>query len=254
MSTIFIILLFFSASGSICVSAGDMPKEFVVAGSDVYQGKNYQTFQASIADLQGVWHFGESESEWSVAIIPYEGGFIVQTSSVFYSEKMQNFLSVYSTMNKMKIENGVFRIAKPHSESGHYAATFIESKGVNPKIGKKDVMILLDGDSLISGKDAILEAGVFHTTLEKWFGDHHPLSCTILDEEYLKTRSAAELALMRNEIYAYYGMVFKSDELTNHYSKMAWYRPWRKNVDECISQLEWKNIELIKKWERKADL
>lgn len=229
--------------------SGDLPKEFVVAGSEAYQGKDFLARQANIAELQGVWHFGDSESEWSVAIIPHGESFIAQTQSSYFSEEHQTFLSVHATVNKGSVVNGFFKIAQPHQKPGHYNARLIESKVSDPKTGKKNILILLDGNSLDTSKGAFSEAGYFSQTLKDSFDDHYPLSCGLLDEAQLKDRGATELALMRNEIYAYYGMVFARKELRDHFSKKPWYRPWRKNVDDCLTDIEWKNLELIRNLE-----
>ncbi len=241
--------LLFAAIGTLCGFAGDIPQEFVVAGSDVHKGEDYQARQAGVAGLQGVWHFGDSESEWSVAIIPHGGGMIVQTSSVIFSNESRNFRSVYSTVNRPKFENGVFKIAKPHREGGYYNAMFIEPKTANPKTGRNPAMLLLDGNSMDSGKGASQEAGVFSLTLREWFGDQYAISCTILGEDELNARSTAELALMRNGIYARYGMIFANPVLKMHFSKQEWYRPWQTDVTDCISDLEWSNIRSIRKGE-----
>lgn len=242
--------IFVSALGVLCACANDISKEFVVAASDVHQGSDFQEREADIGDIQGEWHFGDSEAEWSVTIIPYDGGMIVQTSNSFFSDEKQNFIPIYSTTGIQKLENGTFNIAKPSREAGFFKAMLIESKAADPKTGKKAKMLLLDGSSLDSGKGARREAGFFSSTLKESFGDRYALSCTILGEDDLKGKSTAELTLMRNSIFARYGMIFSDPTLKKHFSKQDWYRPWKTDVTDCITELEWINIRAIQKQEK----
>lgn len=245
-----IVYFLWSCFGTICACANDIPNEFVVSESNIYRGSDFQPGKAATDELQGVWSFGQSESEWSVIIIAHKEGMIVQTSSSFFSEEKQNFMPIYSTMNNQKLENGTFKIAKPNREQGHYNAVFIEPKSTNPKVGKKTKMILLDGNSLDSRKGARREAGLFNRTLKERFGDQYELSCAILDEDALKSKSAAELTLMRNTIFARYGMIFTDPTLKNHFSRLTWYRPWKTDVTDCVTELEWINIRNIQKHEK----
>ncbi|WP_158978766.1 YARHG domain-containing protein [Cellulophaga sp. L1A9] len=46
-----------------------------------------------------------------------------------------------------------------------------------------------------------------------------------LTEEILKTKSKKELRLLRNEVFARKGHVFKSEDLIEYFNKKAWYKP-----------------------------
>lgn len=56
-----------------------------------------------------------------------------------------------------------------------------------------------------------------------------------------------DLDIMRNEIFASYGYTFKSKKWQDYFAKFNWYRPKHDNVDDQLSDLEKKNIELILK-------
>lgn len=58
-----------------------------------------------------------------------------------------------------------------------------------------------------------------------------------------------ELKIMRNEIFARYGYIFKTEEMRNYFMYEKWYVPKYENVDDRISDVEKKNIELIKRYE-----
>lgn len=82
-------------------------------------------------------------------------------------------------------------------------------------------------------------------------GDYKVASCRLLSDKDLKSLSKKELRLMRNEIFARYGYKFKSEDLKQHFSSKGWYTPQRSNADEFITDIERKNIALIKKYELK---
>lgn len=245
MKNFIIVYIIFAFACCIAVANTPIPDQIVGGDLTVYAGANFREGPKEINLRKGTYHFGESESEWTVAIIPYQDGFIVQTSSFFYSANDGLFLRVYSTARKSRDENGLFLVPKPYSAKGFFVGRFIEKKGNSKMIG-----ILLDGNSEYSGKNLPPEVGFYYKTLEDEFGEHYRLSCTVLDDEFLIKKSAVELSFMRNEIYAYYGIKFKSPLLKNHFEKQKWYYPWKNDVTDYISELEWANIRLIQKHEK----
>ncbi len=54
---------------------------------------------------------------------------------------------------------------------------------------------------------------------------------------------------MRNEIFARHGYKFKTEEMRNYFMYEKWYVPRYDNVDDMLSDVEKKNIELIKRYE-----
>lgn len=64
--------------------------------------------------------------------------------------------------------------------------------------------------------------------------------------------SLGELDLMRNEIYARHGWIFRRPDLRNYFESQAWYRPRSNNafysnrqVEEELSPLERRNLRII---------
>lgn len=73
-----------------------------------------------------------------------------------------------------------------------------------------------------------------------------------LDPSELQRMSSKDLKIMRNEIFARYGYRFKKDgEMDQYFSKQSWYRPQHSNVSNFLTDLEKRNIQLIKKEEQK---
>lgn len=70
-------------------------------------------------------------------------------------------------------------------------------------------------------------------------------------ESELENLDASELRILRNEIFAKHGYIFKSKDLKEHFNKFDWYKPEHENVDKMLSDIDVKNIELIKSFEAK---
>ena len=57
--------------------------------------------------------------------------------------------------------------------------------------------------------------------------------------------SIEDLDVMRNEIYAEYGLVFKTPKWQEYFSKKDWYRPRYENVDTYLSEIDKTNLKVI---------
>ncbi len=80
-------------------------------------------------------------------------------------------------------------------------------------------------------------------------GKYKKASCIVLDEKEFVNLETRELRLMRNEIFARYGYIFKSDDLKEYFGLKKWYNPEKINIDEYLTEIEKTNIKLIKKYE-----
>jgi hypothetical protein len=58
-----------------------------------------------------------------------------------------------------------------------------------------------------------------------------------------------ELRILRNTIYAKYGYIFQSKELSKHFNRFLWYNPQFTNVDNKLSEFDKNIIELIREIE-----
>ena len=75
------------------------------------------------------------------------------------------------------------------------------------------------------------------------------MSSVLLDRSYLENKDEWELRIMRNEIYARHGYIFKLPELREYFMKQSWYVPVSEDVTNSLTSLEKENIELIKRYE-----
>jgi serine/threonine protein kinase len=71
-----------------------------------------------------------------------------------------------------------------------------------------------------------------------------------LDDSDLSGLSQYDLKIMRNEIFARHGYIFKTDEMRSHFESQSWYTGRYSNVDGMLSGIEKSNINLIKRFER----
>jgi N-acetylmuramoyl-L-alanine amidase len=78
-----------------------------------------------------------------------------------------------------------------------------------------------------------------------------------LTDADLKGKSAWDLTLIRNEIYARHGYIFKRAELSNHFKKRSWYKPVTGDQDRVwrlMSDIERRNVEFIQEYQNRSGL
>lgn len=73
------------------------------------------------------------------------------------------------------------------------------------------------------------------------------VSTRIMREEELNAFDKAELDIMRNEIFADYGYIFKSDKWKKHFESQSWYKPRFNDVTDKLTIIEKVNIDNILK-------
>ena len=62
-------------------------------------------------------------------------------------------------------------------------------------------------------------------------------------------KSAEELRLMRNYIFARRGYIFESEDLKEYFEQFSWYVPLYYDVTPRLSDIEKYNVNIIKEWE-----
>jgi hypothetical protein len=78
------------------------------------------------------------------------------------------------------------------------------------------------------------------------------LSTEALTEDALGALFTEDLRILRNEIYARRGRVFKDKELQKYFESTDWYKPNPDFKDEMLSEIEFKNLAAIKEAEQSA--
>jgi len=68
----------------------------------------------------------------------------------------------------------------------------------------------------------------------------------------LQNLSKDDLKIMRNEIFARHGYIFQTQDMKTYFQNQSWYSPQSSNVTAKLSNIEIKNVELIKSYENNA--
>jgi hypothetical protein len=100
-------------------------------------------------------------------------------------------------------------------------------------------------------KDYVLKRKSFKYDVNT--GTYPKASQRILKEGDVENLTKSELEYMRNEIFARHGYCFKKKELREHFENAEWYIPNTVNVADQLTELEKKNIAMIKRYEKYAE-
>lgn len=94
---------------------------------------------------------------------------------------------------------------------------------------------------------------------ENSYYDNNAIDESEYEYEYLRERemtyadvegkSAEELRLMRNYIFARRGYIFESEDLKEYFEQFSWYVPLYYDVTPHLSDIEKYNVNFIKEWE-----
>ncbi len=83
-------------------------------------------------------------------------------------------------------------------------------------------------------------------------GDMEFFENKLISEQMMRGLSLHEMRLLRNEIYARHGRLFKAPWLQQYFSSQPWYTPDENFKDEELSGADKQNVELIVKYENKV--
>ena len=84
-------------------------------------------------------------------------------------------------------------------------------------------------------------------------GNWPEASQRLLKAEDVENLPKADLQFMRNEIFARHGYCFAKKELRQQFEREAWYVPNTVDIKGYLTDIEKKNIALIKRYEKYAD-
>jgi serine/threonine-protein kinase len=71
-------------------------------------------------------------------------------------------------------------------------------------------------------------------------------STRLLSASDLARRTSWELRVMRNEIFARHGYIFKKPEMRSYFAQQPWYNPRYDDVSRLLSDIEMRNVKMIK--------
>ncbi|HEX2684680.1 MAG TPA: YARHG domain-containing protein [Ferruginibacter sp.] len=84
-------------------------------------------------------------------------------------------------------------------------------------------------------------------------GDYPIASQRELKPEDVENMMKEDLITMRNEIYARHGYCFKKKDMRQYFEQLDWYVPDNVDVRDKLTDIEKKNIDIIKRYEKYAE-
>lgn len=84
-------------------------------------------------------------------------------------------------------------------------------------------------------------------------GQYPQASQKLLKEADVENLTKSELQVMRNEIFARHGYCFKKKDMRQVFENLDWYVPDNVDIKDLLTDIEKKNILLIKRYEQYAE-
>lgn len=191
---------------------------------------------------ENAYHFGDSEVESNLILIVDQGKCYAQISWGEWTKDGAKWLHRFETLSNVRIEGNRFYSSKTNGEFVRY-------------IDKGDTTLCLKVVQPWSGvtEKGQYEVGFVAGKVELFVNGQFPqASLRLLSAAELSKLSKADLQLMRNEIYARYGYIFKTGgAMQVHFSAQDWYQAQYSDVNKFLTELERANIQLIQQAESK---
>ncbi|ANQ48114.1 YARHG domain-containing protein [Flammeovirga sp. MY04] len=191
----------------------------------------------SVKDYGNVYHFGDSEWEYSLVIIVLNpSNIIAYKVQGHFNDNATAWIHDYEHLNDVKIEGSKFYSKEFNGEFATYK-------------GKTKGLKMFDENESFTSKE--YEFGYLSYTLEQFFqGKFSTASYVELDKSTLQQFDKSDLQIMRNEIFARYGYIFKKGgKMESYFTTQEWYSAEHKNVNSFLTTLEKRNIKLIQEVE-----
>jgi hypothetical protein len=188
-------------------------------------------------DFQSVYHFGLSELESSFVLIISKDSCYAQIQSGKFTKDAKDFIWNFKNLKNVRIEGNKFFSDLTNGEFAIYK-------------DRKGLIVYKPWRSV--AKKGEYEIGFVSTSLEKHCdGKFSFTSFRILTINDLEKMTLSELQIMRNEIYARYGYIFKqSGDMDNYFKTQSWYRGQHQDISNFLTGLEKQNIILIQTIEK----
>jgi hypothetical protein len=220
-------------------------QKFWISGSQ-YDSIPYQTLdEDQLYQIDGVYQFGESEWESTILIIRSEIGVVVQLRNSEWIENESG--QVIGAKTKIKTYDDVV-LNSGHLKTQDFEAEFV--KLIDHQNTKIALLSCASEIDLIEENEFGIQ--VASDLIELFPGNYPEASARLLRANELRKYSAAELRLMRNEIFARYGYDFESGgEMEAAFEGEDWYSKSDADITSFLTIIEETNIKTIKKIENK---
>ena len=199
--------------------------------SDTVTIKDFKKMNVkNISEYAGEYHFGESEAESTVKIIVTPAKKVyIQEYSHEYDEKRNIWNTIVDNYKNVEINGNIIKADNLNAEFLTFTKENIN--GIMIKSKEKN--------------ETFYDFGYFMGKLD-FEGKYPEMSMREITKEELTKKSKEELKIMRNEVYARYGMIFqKNGDMDKYFSKQDWYSKQTENTEKFLTQLEKDNIKLV---------
>ncbi len=150
----------------------------------------------------------------------------------------------------VSLKDGVYTItAKEPGDDKHDGTFNVTIDEANNEIVKGN-WVPFD-EKITSKKEFVLQRKAYKYKITD--GEYASASQKILKEDDVSNLTKFELEMMRNEIFARHGYCFKKKELRQRFEKEEWYVPDNVDIKDRLTEIEKKNITLIKRFEKYAE-
>jgi hypothetical protein len=191
-------------------------------------------------EYQYVYHFGDSEMESDLILIFGLDRYYAQIKYGTWSDDGKAWIWHYENLTNVRIDKNKFYSDKTDGEFVIYDNGQEKIKGL--KIFNSWSGMTESGEYEIGTKS--------YSMTDYFSGKFIHASLRQLGAEELRKMSKSDLKIMRNEIFARYGFIFKSGgEMAIYFKKQDWYSEKHANVDNFLTDLEKENIKLIQQFE-----
>jgi len=192
------------------------------------------------SEYQYVYHFGDSEMESDFLLLFGVDRYYAQIKSGKWSDNGKAWIWHYENLNNVRIEGNKFYSDKTNGE-------FVIYNNGQEKI--KGLKVFNSWSGLTEGGE--YEIGTKSYSVTDYFtGNFAQASLRKLSADELRKTPKSDLKIMRNEIFARYGLIFKSGgEMELYFKKQDWYIAQHYNFDKFLTDLEKENIKLIQQIE-----
>ena len=213
-----------------------------MSGEPIEEGNISEWKTSSIEDYEGSYSFGFSEAE-SQLLLTIDGDIICAQLRAYEWRQVNDEESVgwypkYTNFTGVRIKGNNF-----YSD---------QSNGTFVKYGETKCLKLLD-PIFQMGEEGDYELGAKNDSElnDIYSGKYPATSYKLIDRKKLESMTSKELQIMRNEIFARYGHIFRSGgKMDAYFQEQSWYKGFRKDVTNDLTDIERKNISAIREIEK----
>ncbi len=206
-------------------------------GFEEIDGSKVSAWSArSPSDYQGVYRFGDSESESDLVVLVTESGVFVQKRFGSFTDGGRSWIFEYRNMANARIEGRTFYAGDVKGEFAVYDDGSEKMKGLK--------LFDASGDGY--------EFGPWSHDVQNYYSGKYPeASLRPLEADALKEMTVEQLRIMRNEIFARYGHTFRAGgEMDRYFRQQQWYNPQHNDATRFLTELEKSNVQLIESIEK----